>query len=235
MPPRLPLSLVDVVVAYLERRAADYPLDMFPDPLPGEHGFSVDACSARAIRTILRSCIKELESGEWRDHLPTPASFNPFAMVGSAVDESWPKPKDAPTPSAAPLIEDCCSFVYGCQLPGCAKAERSKARRTSKATLTYRVKLRDMATAWLNENDADPERTGHDRITSLARLLLEAFDDGRVERLAAKDTPSSGQADDGLKDRVSTWLRVARGGYLSVDDNGDVDSLVEFIREERSR
>jgi hypothetical protein len=30
---------------------------------------------------------------------------------------------------------------------------------------------RDRAIAWINDNDADPERTGGDRIASLARLL----------------------------------------------------------------
>lgn len=57
------------IVAYLARRAADYPADIFPDPPRGEHGKTIDACSARAIRTILGSCIKELESGEWIDHV----------------------------------------------------------------------------------------------------------------------------------------------------------------------
>jgi NTP pyrophosphatase (non-canonical NTP hydrolase) len=37
----------------VESFAAHYPVSVFPPPSPGEHGKTVDACSARAIRCIL--------------------------------------------------------------------------------------------------------------------------------------------------------------------------------------
>lgn len=49
--------------------------------------------------------------------------------------------------------------------------------------------LREQALAWINDNDDDSERTGHDRIASLKRVLLEAYDAGRVERQRSEAAP----------------------------------------------
>ena len=49
------------VIALLEERLGRYPVDVFPEPPPGEHGATVDACSARAIRFVLRSLIDDLK------------------------------------------------------------------------------------------------------------------------------------------------------------------------------
>lgn len=41
------------LLALLDGLEAAYPLAVFPEPAPGEHGKSVDACSARAARHII--------------------------------------------------------------------------------------------------------------------------------------------------------------------------------------
>lgn len=40
--------------------AGRYPADVFDEPLPGEHGRTVDACSARALRVVLPRLAAEI-------------------------------------------------------------------------------------------------------------------------------------------------------------------------------
>jgi hypothetical protein len=49
-------------IAVIGARLDCYPEDVFPEPPPGQHGASVDACSARMARHVLRTLIDELSS-----------------------------------------------------------------------------------------------------------------------------------------------------------------------------
>ncbi len=48
---------------YIQEKLNHYPTDVFPNPEPGEHGQSVDACSARAIRQILQLLMEDFPNG----------------------------------------------------------------------------------------------------------------------------------------------------------------------------
>jgi hypothetical protein len=47
--------------AVLMKRLAFYSDDLFSDPPPGEHGATVDACSARSARHILQQLLCDLD------------------------------------------------------------------------------------------------------------------------------------------------------------------------------
>lgn len=49
----------DVIDLVLEWQS-HYPKSLFKDPPPGRHGKTVDGCSARAIRMVLRGILKDL-------------------------------------------------------------------------------------------------------------------------------------------------------------------------------
>ena len=51
---------------WLERRAGDYPEDIWTPPPPGEHGKTVDGCSAAALRLMAPKWAQWVRSGEWR-------------------------------------------------------------------------------------------------------------------------------------------------------------------------
>lgn len=86
---------VSVVVEYLHARLASYPLDVFPEPPAGEHGRDVDACSARAIRFILGSCISEIESGKWREYIALAALRSTTLMPSPGPVEGDARAQDA--------------------------------------------------------------------------------------------------------------------------------------------
>ena len=46
--------------AVLEDYIAAYPVDVFPQPPAGQHGQTVDACSAAALRAILPNVLRDL-------------------------------------------------------------------------------------------------------------------------------------------------------------------------------
>lgn len=49
------------IIELLEKRIGMYPEDIFPDPPPGQHGDTVDTCSARAIRHVLNTLITDIK------------------------------------------------------------------------------------------------------------------------------------------------------------------------------
>lgn len=48
------------VPAVIEEYAEAYPVDIFPEPSAGQHGQTVDACSARALRGILPRVLRDV-------------------------------------------------------------------------------------------------------------------------------------------------------------------------------
>ena len=52
------IRAINIVQHWLDR----YPEDIFPPPPAGQHGQTVDACSARAARHVLREVLKDLQA-----------------------------------------------------------------------------------------------------------------------------------------------------------------------------
>lgn len=49
------------IVTLIRQWKASYPRRLFKDPPAGKHGKTVDTCSARAIRMVLRCILKDLK------------------------------------------------------------------------------------------------------------------------------------------------------------------------------
>lgn len=49
------------IIQLIRQWKSHYPTTVFKDPPPGKHGKTVDACSARAIRMVLRGILKDLK------------------------------------------------------------------------------------------------------------------------------------------------------------------------------
>ncbi len=71
----LPIELAEMIAAHrqaaedrvarrafavLEEYIAAYPVDIFPQPPYGQHGKTVDACSAAALRAVLPNVLRDL-------------------------------------------------------------------------------------------------------------------------------------------------------------------------------
>lgn len=59
-PPESEANLAYAALEIIREARERYPEDQFPEPPPGEHGETVDACSARAYRTCLKSVYNEI-------------------------------------------------------------------------------------------------------------------------------------------------------------------------------
>lgn len=55
------------IIELVREWQSHYPKSLFKDPPRGKHGKTVDACSARAIRMVLRGILKDLRDRDrWR-------------------------------------------------------------------------------------------------------------------------------------------------------------------------
>lgn len=52
------------IVTLIRQWKASYPIRLFKEPPAGKHGKTVDGCSARAIRMVLRGILKDLKERE---------------------------------------------------------------------------------------------------------------------------------------------------------------------------
>jgi hypothetical protein len=61
------LDAVEYCVEWLRRRGEHYPVDVFPEPYPRQHGLTVDSCSARALRKAALTWSSALSEEAKRD------------------------------------------------------------------------------------------------------------------------------------------------------------------------
>lgn len=55
-------ELIERCARIVDEYLAAYPKDIFIEPLPGQHGQTVDACSARALRGILPNIARDIRA-----------------------------------------------------------------------------------------------------------------------------------------------------------------------------
>lgn len=54
--------VIEACARVVDMYAAHYPLDVFPAPPAGEHGTTVDSCSAAALRAVLPEVARDIRA-----------------------------------------------------------------------------------------------------------------------------------------------------------------------------
>lgn len=126
-----------------------YPTDIFPEPKPGKHGETVDACSTRAARHVARNLLCE-----FGDEFSNPAE------ILARRDENIRKERDFLWIRYFPPLEDSSAPGYPESVPGWLKKKNRGVRLAAleeaiKAVETHKVIHGDHYAAYMaTSNDS---------------------------------------------------------------------------------